>query len=1365
MGHGFSLGTAALGHEDSPTARVNFSRQIATNLTAGAHAVYVRIPFDVADISQLAALKLQLKYDNGFVAYLNGQRVASDNAPQVLDWFSTALDASRADSLALEPVEFDLTEHIGLLKRGTNVLSLHGLNNLATDRGDMLLVPRLIAAASSSDLPLGYLPDPTPGAANLSLAAQAGPLIRDVTNNPGALRDDQDLVVTARMQPLNAPLGTVALVYRVTYDPEVSIPMVDDGTSGDQVAGEGVFSAIIPHAASSAGQVVRWYVGASDTAGSASRAPRFLDRDGQSQSPEYFGTIIADGSIETQLPVIHWFVESPRQADRDQGTRASLFYSGEFYDNIYVRIRGGTARSWPKKSYKVEFNDGHLFRLHEDVPRVDEINLNAAYTDKSYVRSILAAETHRDAGTPSPESFHVRLQQNGQFFSVAILVEQPDRRFLARYGLDENGALYKCGPGSTYTSTGSFEKKTRTDEDKSDIRALLDGLRLEGDALEQFLFDNVNVSALVNFLASVVVTQNIDASDKNHHLFRDTEGSGEWEMLPWDLDLTFGPDALNTDVVIADENRAPGTTNPNAVHPFIGSRRFPLHAGKINMLQDRIIETPRTREMLLRRIRSQTDQFLATSYYDDRIDELIALIAKDVELDKARWGRNNHFGSRQYTLQEANDRLEHEYLVPRLAYLTHRQGELSERQGGVGIPESQIGNPSIMFGAVEFDPASGNQDEEYIELVNINEFAVDISGWQLTGGVEHTFKAGTVIPAGQSLYISPNVRVFRARASGPSGGQGLFVQGNYAGHLSREGESLTLLAADRTPVARTFVGGEPTDLQRFLRITEINFKPHSPNPVGGLNERDDGTHEVADRFEFIELANMGERPLEVAGARLSTGVEFTFAAGTSLAPGQRVVVVKDHAAFRSRYGDGVSIAGEFSGTLDDRGEHIFLDDAAQRSILAFAYRGDGDWPTRARGLGSSLEIVDPMADYAEPANWRSSGEFGGSPGKAPAEIVEPVVINEVLANPTGSQGDKIELHNAGGLPIDVSHWYVSDSDQDYFKSHIPAGTMIPAIGYQVFDLERLGLDLDAARGSELWLIAAQANGRPLRFVDHVRFGPSSQGISVGPWPESTSLWTQLAEPTLGHANTAPYVGPVIISELYFNPRDPDGQRPQVAEDFQFIELYNRSPSPMALAGWQVSGDVEFTFPAGSRLGPGESGAVVRFNPTDTRQAQVFRFALGMGPLVQLAGPFAPALNSAAGHVQLLRPDSPSADDPTFTPMIAVDAVSYDTRLPWPSSPDGSGESLARTVPVRPGSLPISWAAGAATPGAVLMVSRQTGDANGDGRFDQQDRVQIVVAGKYLTGQPASWADGDFNGDGVFDQRDLVAALQDRGDAQ
>ncbi len=66
---------------------------------------------------------------------------------------------------------------------------------------------------------------------------------------------------------------------------------------------------------------------------------------------------------------------------------------------------------------------------------------------------------------------------------------------------------------------------------------------------------------------------------------------------------------------------------------------------------------------------------------------------------------------------------------------------------------------------------------------------------------------------------------------------------------------------------------------------------------------------------------------------------------------------------------------------------------------------------------------------------------------------------------------------------------------------------------------------------------------------------------------------------------------------------------------------------------------------------------------------------------------------------------------------------------------------------------------------------QPGDADQDLDFDQLDLVQVQIAAKYLTGQPATWGQGDWNGapggsvgnpppgDGLFNQRDIVAAQQ------
>ncbi|PYK58711.1 MAG: hypothetical protein DME21_15110, partial [Verrucomicrobia bacterium] len=168
------------------------------------------------------------------------------------------------------------------------------------------------------------------------------------------------------------------------------------------------------------------------------------------------------------------------------------------------------------------------------------------------------------------------------------------------------------------------------------------------------------------------------------------------------------------------------------------------------------------------------------------------------------------------------------------------------------------------------------QAQEYIQLSNPNGFAVDISGWNVGGGVSFTFRPGTVVPAGGSLYLSPNVNAFRARASGPRGGQGLFVQGNYSGQLNAWGETVTLTDDTGRLVATNSYAGAPSLAQRYLRITEIMYNP--PPQPGDTNN--------AQEFEYIELKNIGPAPLDLTGVRFTNGIYFNFtsSAATNLAP-------------------------------------------------------------------------------------------------------------------------------------------------------------------------------------------------------------------------------------------------------------------------------------------------------------------------------------------------------------------------------------------------------------------------------------------------------------------------------------------------
>jgi hypothetical protein len=99
----------------------------------------------------------------------------------------------------------------------------------------------------------------------------------------------------------------------------------------------------------------------------------------------------------------------------------------------------------------------------------------------------------------------------------------------------------------------------------------------------------------------------------------------------------------------------------------------------------------------------------------------------------------------------------------------------------------------VLIGSTDYSPASGNAEEQYVELRNTNTYAVDVSGWRLTGAIEFTLRPGTVLPAGKSLYVAADVNSFRARSTSPHGGQNLFVQGAFGGFLSARGNSALIL--------------------------------------------------------------------------------------------------------------------------------------------------------------------------------------------------------------------------------------------------------------------------------------------------------------------------------------------------------------------------------------------------------------------------------------------------------------------------------------------------------------------------------------------------------------------------------------------
>ena len=299
--------------------------------------------------------------------------------------------------------------------------------------------------------------------------------------------------------------------------------------------------------------MVRWYVTAADTSGRTGRWPILVPVVGNDGGPEYEGTVIADPSLTSTLPIIQTFAADFGLADSLSGTRGSVFYLGQFYDNVYIRHRGG----YTTNGNKIEFNSGYDFTFAEDEDPVKEINLNQQGWDDTYTRPTLSFETMRESGVAASIVFPMRVQRNNQYYSVESFIEQFDKNLLKREGLYENDAIYKSYTDMSSTDVSGFEKKNRDEVAGSDdLQAFLNGLHLTDlDARKKFIYDNVDIPGMLDYIAANVLILDNDQVAKNFYLYCDTndganaiydnanpKGTNEWTMVPWDKDLTFGKD-------------------------------------------------------------------------------------------------------------------------------------------------------------------------------------------------------------------------------------------------------------------------------------------------------------------------------------------------------------------------------------------------------------------------------------------------------------------------------------------------------------------------------------------------------------------------------------------------------------------------------------------------------------------------------------------------------------------------------------------------------------------------------------------------------------------------------------------------------
>jgi hypothetical protein len=146
-------GSRAVGFDRETTYASLIGINVRTAMDNLNTSAFIRIPFQFnpTTAGPLNYLALRVQYDDGFVAFLNGVKIASANAPSSLTWNATA-SASNADSAAVNFEEFRADGGLAALRSGSNVLAIQGLN-LSLTSSDFLIGAELVAGNRQAATP------------------------------------------------------------------------------------------------------------------------------------------------------------------------------------------------------------------------------------------------------------------------------------------------------------------------------------------------------------------------------------------------------------------------------------------------------------------------------------------------------------------------------------------------------------------------------------------------------------------------------------------------------------------------------------------------------------------------------------------------------------------------------------------------------------------------------------------------------------------------------------------------------------------------------------------------------------------------------------------------------------------------------------------------------------------------------------------------------------------------------------------------------------------------------------------------------------------------------------------------------------
>jgi hypothetical protein len=559
-------------------------------------SIFLRRVFNVTAGQIPDELRLRVRVDDGCVVWINGTEVARFHVAAGNLAYNAVAQNHEADIVDFE--EVILTNASSYLVAGDNVIAIHALNS-SIGSSDFSIDAQLLEYRED------LLPDPTPGVQNSVFSTTAPPSIDNVVHSPAAPLPGQNVTVTARVLDPDG-ISSVTLGYQAvlpgsyirrtdaTFETTwTNLSMVDNGTAGDAVAGDSIYTAVIPGSVQTHRKLVRYRITMTDSAANAITVP-YAD-DGQLNFAYfvYNGAPSWSGAFDPGVTAVQAFdftnaalsgvptyhiigtkadVDNCQYNSSFSETRfwGTLVYNGVVYDHVQYNVRGeGSTYLSGKNKWRVHFNTSRDFvaRDNRNQPYVDTwdtLNLNGCSSAWAALNRGMAGldeaipfRLYELAGVPSSKTHYVHLRviddasdgvagtqyqggnpsgiTSGDFWGLYLAIEHPDGSFIDERGLPD-GNIYKIE-----SNNGDRKHQGETQpSDGSDWTAFRNAHVGSGNnPTEAWWRANLDMDAYYSFLAVSRLVGNVDLRSGSNHFYYHRPTDNRWVLMPWDLDMMY----------------------------------------------------------------------------------------------------------------------------------------------------------------------------------------------------------------------------------------------------------------------------------------------------------------------------------------------------------------------------------------------------------------------------------------------------------------------------------------------------------------------------------------------------------------------------------------------------------------------------------------------------------------------------------------------------------------------------------------------------------------------------------------------------------------------------------------------------------